>query len=342
MKKIICILVLAACVLSLTACGDKSSSFYDRCDFDNLETFTAITEVDLHSSEEDEETATYKYVLFENSESLINSYKEYLTEYGFVLSSDIDSAEMTFTLDEKVLLFEVANGASGTQVNITLPFDEETLNAKKEEAYQTYLTAFNEGRYADCLGIAENSSLQGYKDFDNMNYYAAAKDYMDKGNWLNAKHRFKSCSGFKDADEQVAEIEEQLYALNGIYEFKNDYSQTIYVIISYGEAQIQVDSALFSYKPGDPIDHYSMRVHKGYITEDGVPFINNEYGDQAVTNEDGTRVWTPVLVNNSADGSADEIKFVFSPVEGGGMMLTPSGGKYKHMLGVYHKVADVE
>lgn len=347
MKRLISFFTVLSLLVSLTACGGKgdnsategttkkSAEVYANCAFADLETFTARTKIDLNSKDESFDNTTYNYVTFEESEDALKKYKEYLIKYGFKLTSDVSSETMVFEFEEKKLEMKVTNGAAGTEISITLPLDEATINSNKETAYLKIQSAFDEGNYSECLSIAKETPLGEYKDYEKIISYSKAEDFLKASNWNDAIYYFNACGNFKDAADRYKTLKEQRDSLNGTWEFKNEYGQTHYVLILNGKADMAWNaSGVADYQIGEPASYY-LTVYKGYITEDGIPFVGGEY--TPAKNEEGAELWTPVLGTTK-----EKMKYTFTPVgDDGGMLLISDNAEHNKILsGIHYKVAE--
>lgn len=342
MKKLISILLSITFLFSLFGCGKKEEEkqlgeIYQNCFFENLETFTEHTKIKLTEKEDGDSTATYRYVIFEEADKNITEYKEYLDEYGFVLKSDVSSETMVFEYKEKKLEMKVSSGPSGTEVSITLPHDDKTLNENKEKVYQEVLTAFNNKEYKECTNIAKENFLDGYKDYDKIILYANAEEKLRLSDWNGAITAFEKCGEFKDAPARAKELKDQRTALNGTYEFVNDANQKVYWSIKDGKAGFAINSPhsdTLTYKMGDPIE-YNYDLYRLYFSENDMPFVNGEHIPKKT--DDG------VIMYSCAFGyPSDKLMYSFMAVDDGGMLLTPYWYKnaVEVMMGIYYKVGE--
>lgn len=346
MKKLISILLSIAFIFSLFGCTKKEEEkekqvgeIYQNCFFQNLETFTEHTKIKLTEKEDGDATATYRYVIFEadKADKNITEYKEYLDEYGFVLKSDVSSETMVFEYKEKKLEMKVSSGSSGTEVSITLPYDDKTLNENKEKVYQEVLTAFNNKEYKECMNIVNGKFLDGYKDYDKIIAYANAEEKLRLSDWNGAITAFEKCGNFKDAPARAKELKDQRTALNGTYLFTNDYNQKVYWCIKDGKAGFNINaphSDTLTYKMGDPIS-YAYDLYRLYFSEDDMPFVNGEHTPKKT--DDG------VIMYSAAFGQpSDKLMYSFMAVDDGGMFLMPywSSNAVEVMMGIYYKVGE--
>jgi len=295
MKKLVCILLSMTFIFGLSSCSGKSSEkdkakvestpsnaiqYYENCIFTNLKTFTEITDAELVSSEEELRTAicTYKANDVEDTEK----YKRYLVEeYGFAADIEEESVEgeSLYVYNDYELIITQQETADGRTVTVTYPYDEDTLNAKKEEVYQECLKLFGEEKYAEALEYCNENAIGAYKDFLKIWSYCEARLMLEEDEFFYSEviDNLSDASGLKDADALKAELEEELKRIKGVYYYKRSGDWLItnyYCIISGGKAamdlkenELDMDDSVF----------YTYDVLKIKLLDaDGNPILNKD------------------------------------------------------------------
>lgn len=286
MKKMIGILGVLLIVLCMNGCSSDSESekilFYENCAFGELKTFTEITDVELSSFEETVKEAECTYIITNESPTALDDYVNYLTEeYGFVVDTekDNDKGKRYFVYDDVYLIVLEESTARGTVVTLTYPFNEETINTKKQEIYEECLKLLDEGDYDKTLRYCKENSIGEYEEFLKIWNYCEAQLLLAEDEYFYSEviENLENASGLKDADALKAELEKELKNLEGVYYHKRSGNWLIknyYCIISGGKAamellenKLDMDHSLF----------YSYDVLKIKLkSADGKYMLNND------------------------------------------------------------------
>lgn len=227
MKRKIIAIILAVCSLCLLAsCGNDKGEVYENIAFDSLKTFTEITGIVLNSTvEENTHETTFNYVSFEDVEEKINDYKTYLLEYGFTMKSDINDKDIVFEMDEKRIEISFEGADAGTSIDIKMPCDEATNEARKEATYEELLLAVGEEEWDDVYDITTQFSsdeLQNYKDVRAYRMFSYAMRPYKQKVFGEAKSLFEDYLEFQPEDKlgakaYIKECNDKLSKYNGTY-----------------------------------------------------------------------------------------------------------------------------
>lgn len=227
MKRKIIAIVLAICTLcSFASCGNDKGEVYENVAFDSLKTFTEVTGIVLNSTvEENTYETTFNYVSFEAVEEKINDYKTYLFEYGFTMISDLDDEDIVFEMDEKRIQISFESADAGTSIDIKMPCDEATNDARKEATYEKLLLAVGEEEWDDVYDITTQFSddeLQNFKDVRAYRMFAISMRAYKKNVFGEAKTLFENYLEFQPEDKlgakaYIKECNDKLSKYNGTY-----------------------------------------------------------------------------------------------------------------------------
>lgn len=240
---------------------------YSGVVFTALKTFDEITGATLNETDESKTSVTvFKYVFFENALQTITDYKNYLLEYGFKMTSDINDENNTFEFDGKELSLTSENGNSGSTISITIPCDEKTNSQRKEKLFNELDTAFNNKEYKKVLQIAEMFTSDEQKNYNNIkNYmqYSFGVILFNNGIYGDALKFFEYSKDKFNADDYITQIHEKVDKFNGIY--KTGTNVVYYMIIKDGRVSFQFGPSFGTpgqYEIGAPVTYsYSLWVH---------------------------------------------------------------------------------
>lgn len=347
MKKLVCILLSMALILGLSSCSEKNSEedktkvestqskaiqYYENCIFTNLKTFTEITGVELVSSEEELKAAicTYNANDVEDAEK----YERYLVEeYGFAADTEgePDEGESLYVYNDYELIITQEETADGITVTVTYPYDEDTLNAKKEEVYQECLKLFGEEKYAETLEYCKGNAIGEYKDFLKIWNYCEASLMLEEDEFFYSEviDNLSDASGLKDADVLKAELEEELKSIEGVYYYKRSGDWLItnyYCIISGGKAAMELkenkldmdDSVFYLY------DVLKIKL----LDADGNPILN----------EDGSPAWAVGIGHRHTSNSLLKCEYKCTMTDSG--MKIQVFGTVQAFEGTYKKISE--
>lgn len=227
MKRKIIAIILAVCSLCLlTSCGNDKGEVYENIAFDSLKTFTEITGIVLNSTvEENTHETTFNYVSFEDVEEKINDYKTYLLEYGFTMKSDLDDKDIVFEMDEKRIEISFESADAGTSIDIKMPCDEATNEARKEAKYEELILAAGEEDWVDVYEITtqfSNDELQNFKDVRAYKMFAISMKAYKKNVFGEAKTLFEDYLEFQPEDKlgakaYIKECNDKISKYDGTY-----------------------------------------------------------------------------------------------------------------------------
>lgn len=288
MKRVGFYLLSMVILMTVICCGcAKKDDVYELSFFENLKTFTMITDTEVNETEETWKNKSYTYIVFEDAEELVNEYKRYLVEdYGFSISPDADAGELVFTLNEQEISLTINEDSIETKVTITVPFNTDTANTKKDEIYQKVLSLCNEGKYEEAKEFFYKDATGEYKDILKIVNYCEAQILISSDNFFysEAIKELEGASGFKDADDIKKELEKEMKSFNGVYYYKKGggylYSH-YYVVINDGEVSLDLLK--------DKIDmnkkiYYSWDLKKLIKSDDDKweVGIGNKYGNNSL------------------------------------------------------------
>lgn len=240
MKKIIAVLSLISILIVFASCGnnkekesaDTTSSVaavegvYKNVAFANLKTFTEVTGVSLNSTVEDETSkTTFCYVVFEDVQQKITDYKTYLSDSGYKMTSSVESDKIVFESEGKEIVITSESGSSGTNINITIPCDEKTNNARKEKVYSEMLAAAENKDFKEVFGITDRFStdeISNYKDVKAYRLFSIAIEAYDDKIYGTAHEYFteyleKDTSDKLGAANYIKECDGKPKKYNGTY-----------------------------------------------------------------------------------------------------------------------------
>ncbi len=285
-KKVI-VAVLIFCVsFAFVSCGtngDKNettekaeSVVYENVVFDDLKTFTEITGVELNSViEEITYRTTFCYVVFEDVDQKINDYKTYLSEAGFKMTSDLDDESVTFELNEKEIYIYTESGKSGSEVEISIPCDEETNALRKEQKYKELIKAAEEkdfNKVFDITGQYSSEEIKEYKDVYAYRLFSIAMKAYDLKVYGEAAEYFTSYLEEQPEDKLGAkaylqECNDKISKYNGMYSGKSfNGLVNYYMFIKDGKVGFDFNHkahALIGYNPADAVYYlHELRVNE--------------------------------------------------------------------------------
>lgn len=278
MKRKIIAIILAVCSLcSFASCGNDKGSVYENVVFDNLKTFTEVTDIVLNSTiEENTYETTFCYVSFEDVNQKINDYKTYLLESGFTMVSDLDDEDIIFEKDEKRIKITSENEESGTTVNITMPCDEATNEIRREAKYEELLKVVEEEDWDDAYDITHlfsDDEIQNYKDVRAYRIFSLAMEAYKKKVFGEAKTIFENYLEVQPEDKlgakaYIQECDNKLSKYNGTYSGKS-YSGLLnyYMFIKDGRVAFEFNND--GYKLGEPL-YYNEDLHVNEVDENTV------------------------------------------------------------------------
>lgn len=278
MKRKIIAIVLAVCSLcSFASCGVDKGEIYENIAFDNLKTFTEVTDIVLNSTiEENTHETTFCYVSFEDVEEKINDYKTYLLESGFTMVSDLDDEDIVFEKDEKRIKITSENEEEGTTVNITMPCDDATNKLRREAKYEELLKIAKEEDWNDVYDITSQFSsdeIQNYKDVQAYRLFSLAMDPYKKNIFSVARKWFEEYLEKQPEDKlgakaYIQECDNKLSKYNGTYSGKS-YSGLLnyYMFIKDGRVAFEFNND--GYKLGEPL-YYNEELQVSEVDENTV------------------------------------------------------------------------
>ncbi len=347
MKKLFCILLSIAFIFCLSSCSEKNSEkdktkvestqskviqYYENCIFTNLKTFTEITDVELVSSKEELRVAicTYKVNDVEEAEK----YVRYLVEeYGFAADTeeDSDEGESIYVYNDYELTITQEETADGITVTVTYPYDEDTLNAKKEEVYQECLKLFSEEKYAETLEYCEENAIGEYKDFLKIWNYCEARLMLEEDEFFYSEviDNLSDASGLNDADALKAELEEELKIIEGVYYYKRSGDWLItnyYCIISGGKAAMELEKNELDMDDSVFYTHDVLKIK--LLDADGNPILN----------EDGSPAWAIGIGSKYTSSSSLKCEYKCTMTDIG--MKIQVFGKIQAFEGSYKKISE--
>lgn len=256
MKRKIIAIVLALCTLAcFSSCGNtKEVSVYENVAFENIKTFTEITDIPLNSTvEENTYETTFCYVSFESVDQKINDYKTYLLESGFKITSDLGEDEVAFELDEKTITITFETEDSRTTVNITISCDEATNEARKEAKYEGLIKAAQEedwNKVYDITGQFSSNEIKNYKDVYAYRLFAVAMYSYELGIFGNAKDYFndylENCpEDTLEAKAYIKKCTDKISKYDGTYSGKS-YSGLLHYYMFIKDGKVAFE---FNYEP---------------------------------------------------------------------------------------------
>lgn len=348
MKKLIALFLTLSIFFSFASCGTEpendevndsksnAESFdtYKNIAFDNLKTFTEIAGTALNSTVEDETTTTtFCYVVFEEAEPKIIAYKTYLTEYGFIMTSDIDDETAVFTLNEKEISISSESGSSGTTIEIIIPCDKSTNAARKEKAYQELMVAIDEKNFQKAYNITDQFSsdeIQQYKDVYACRLFSIAMKAYDKHVYGTSSEEFKKYLEVQPEDKlgakaYIQECDALMSKYNGTYSGKKfDGTVYYYMIIKDGKIGFEFNDREFGYNLGEPVYYdYDLCIVQ---YENGIVSLSAGYYDWEKMNyKNGYKI--TVLDN----GNLIVNDFLWDPLYGYNNDPRPFAGEYKRI-----------
>ena len=266
-RKIIAIILVVCSLCSFASCGVDKGEVYENVAFEDLKTFTEITDIVLNSTtEENTHETTFSYVSFEDVEQKINDYKTYLLESGFTMVSDLDDKDIIFELDEKRIEITFESADAGTSINIKMPCDEATNEVRREAKYEELLLAVEEEDWDDVYDITDQFSsdeIQNYKEVKAYRMFSNAMDPYKQKVFGEAKTLFEDYLEFQPEDKlgakaYIKECNDKLSKYNGTYSGKS-YSGLLYyyMFIKDGRVAFEYDNERLGlssgYKAGEPV-----------------------------------------------------------------------------------------
>lgn len=240
MKRFVAVLSLISVLLVFTSCGnneEKDSAettssvaavegVYENVAFANLKTFTEITGIALNNTIEDNtDTTTFCYVVFEDAQQKITDYKTYLSDSGYKMTSSVDSEKIVFESEGKEIVITYENGSSGTNISITIPCDEKTNNVRKEKVYNEILAAAEKKDFKEVFKITDRFSsdeISSYKDVKAYRLFSIAMEAYDDKIYGTAHEYFTEYLEEDTADKlgaanYIKECDGKLKKYNGTY-----------------------------------------------------------------------------------------------------------------------------
>lgn len=275
-RKIIAIILVVCSLCSFASCGTDKGEVYENVAFQDLKTFTEITDIVLNSTtEENTHETIFSYVSFENVEQKINDYKTYLIESGFTMVSDLDDKDVIFELDEKRIEISLENTDAGTSINITMPCDEATNEIRRDAKYEELLMAVEEEDWDDVYDITHQFSddeLQNFKEVKAYRMFSLAMDPYKKNIFGVAKDLFEDYLEFQPEDKlgaktYIKECNDKLSKYNGTYVGKSFTGLLeYYMFIKDGKVEFDFKDG---YKQGESV-YYLEELQVSEVDENTV------------------------------------------------------------------------
>ncbi len=281
MKKLVSAIVLLCILFSLASCGgnnDKTATtqpqqnVYESIVFESIKTFTEVAGVPLNKAvaEKTYET-TFEYIVFEDATGKIASYKTYLSEAGFTMTSDVSDKKTVFELNGNAITIEDEAGNNGTIIKITIPCDEATRNERNESFYNELTAAVENKNYKKAYEIVERydgEDAKTYKDVFAYRQFSIAMINFEKYIYSDARRFFllyleRDPEDKLGAAEYITECENKTKKYAGTYKsngFIGGGYLTFYMYINeYGGVTMDTSP----YEDGDKIFYgESLRIQE--------------------------------------------------------------------------------